>query len=119
MGSPGGRHETVTLQAETTTPRARSLSASFVRERTPSGELPPARRQRMKNEDKARARALVRLSPIKHEQYLEKEKFSQPKVVPVPRGSLRSIPPARFALQFATPRSTYQQFCSNVPERML
>ena len=46
VGSPGGRHETITLQAETRTPRGRTLSASFVRERTPLGELPPARRQR-------------------------------------------------------------------------
>ena len=64
MGSPGGRHETVTLQAETRTPRARTLSASFVRERTPPGELPPAQRQRKKNEGKARARASLRLDPV-------------------------------------------------------
>ena len=72
--SPGGRHETITLQTETTTPRARPLSASFVRERTPPGELPPARRQRMKNEGKARARALVRLDPVGHERYLVAER---------------------------------------------
>ena len=70
VGSPGGRHETITLQAETRTPRARTLSTSFVRERTPQGELPPARRQRKKNEGKGRARALGRLDPLKHEQYL-------------------------------------------------
>ena len=74
MASPGGRHEVLTLQSETTTPRRRTLSASFVRERTPIGELPPARRQRMKNEGKARARALGRLDPIKHQQYLEAER---------------------------------------------
>ena len=74
VASPGGRHETITLQTETTTPRARTLSASFVRERTPSGELPPARRQRMKNEGKARARALVRLDPVGHERYLAAER---------------------------------------------
>ena len=74
VGSPGGRHETITLQAETRTPRARTLSASFVRERTPLGELPPARRQRKKNEGKGRARALGRLDPLKHEQYLEAER---------------------------------------------
>ena len=74
VGSPGGRHETVTLQAETTTPRARTLSTSFVRERTPSGELPPTRRQRMKNEGKARVRALLRLNPVGHERYLVAER---------------------------------------------
>ena len=74
VGSPGGRHETVTLQAQTTTPRARTLSASFVRECTPPGELPPARRQRKKNEGKARARALLRLDPVKHGQYREAER---------------------------------------------
>ena len=74
MGSPGGRHDTVTLQAETTTPRARTLSASFVRECTPLGELPPAQRQRKKNEGKARARASLRLDPVKHGQYLEAER---------------------------------------------
>lgn len=74
VGLPGGRHETITLQAETRTPRARTLSACFVRERTPLGELPPARRQRKKNEGKGRARALGRLDPLKHEQYLEAER---------------------------------------------
>ena len=74
VGSPGGRHATITLQAETRTPRARTLSASFVRERTPLGELPPAQRQRKKNEGKARARALDRLDPVKHEMYLESER---------------------------------------------
>ena len=74
VGSPGGQHETITLQAETRTPRARTLSASFVRERTPLGELPPALRQRKKNEGKRRARALGRLDPLKHEQYLEAER---------------------------------------------
>ena len=62
------------LQAETRTPRARTLSASFVRERTPPGELPPAQRQRKKNEGKARARASLRLDPVKHGQYLEAER---------------------------------------------
>ena len=74
MGSPGGQHETITLHSETATPRRRTLSASFVRERTPLGELPPARWQRKKNEGKARARALGRLDPLKHEQYLEAER---------------------------------------------
>ena len=74
VASPGGRHEVLTLQSETTTPRRRTLSASFVRERTPIGELPPARRQRMNSERKARARALGRLDPIKHQQHLEAER---------------------------------------------
>ena len=64
----------ITLHSETVTPRRRTLSASFVRERTPIGELPPAHRQRMKNEGKARARALGRLDPVKHEQYLKAER---------------------------------------------
>ena len=42
-----------------------------MRERTPLDELPPARRQRKKNEGKGRARALGRLDPLKHEQYRE------------------------------------------------
>ena len=73
-GSPGGRHETVTLQAETKTPRRRTLSASFVRVSTPLVELPVVRRQRLKNEGKARARALERLDPVKHEHYLVSER---------------------------------------------
>ena len=74
VGSPGGQHETITLHSETATPRRRMLSASFVRVRTPIGELPPARRQRMKNEGQARGRALGRLDPLKHEQYKEAER---------------------------------------------
>ena len=74
VDSPGCRHATVTLQAETRTPRRRTLSASFVRDRTPIGELPLARRQRLKNDGKARARALRRLDPVKHEEYLEAER---------------------------------------------
>ena len=72
--SPGGRHETVTLQAETMTPRRRTTSASFERDCTPFGEMPLARRQRLKNVGKARARALVRLDPVKHKEYLEAER---------------------------------------------
>ena len=72
--SPGGRHETVTLQAETMTPRRRTTSASFERDCTPFGEMPLARRQRLKNVGKARARALVRLDPVKHNEYLEAER---------------------------------------------
>ena len=68
------RHETITLLAETRTPRARMISATFLRECTPLVELPPARRQRKKNEGKARARAMDRLDPVKHEQNLEAER---------------------------------------------
>ena len=74
MNSPGGRHATITLHAETSTPRRRTLSASFVRDCTPIGEMPLARRQRLKNVGKARARALVRLDPVKHNKYLEAER---------------------------------------------
>ena len=74
VGSPGGRHETITLQAETRTPRGRTLFASFVRDRTPPSELPPAQRQRKKNEGKGRARAMLRLDSVKHDQYLEAER---------------------------------------------
>ena len=74
VGSRGGKHETITLQAETTTPRRRTLSASFLRERTPVGELPLAQRQRKKNEGKARERALCRLFPDKHCLYKEAER---------------------------------------------
>jgi len=41
-----GRHEIVTLRTETSTPRARSLTTTFKRDRTPLGESQPARRQR-------------------------------------------------------------------------
>ena len=74
VGSSDGRYETITLEAETTTTRARTLSASFLRECTPLGELLPAQRQRKKNEGKARARASLRLDPVKHGQYLEAER---------------------------------------------
>ena len=75
MASPrGGGHETVTLQAETQTPRRRTLVASFVRQRTPPGELPLGRRKRLKAESSARSRAMCRLDPEKHDQYLVKER---------------------------------------------
>ena len=72
--SPGGRHEIVTLTQDTSTPRTRSLTASFKRERTPPGESQPARRQRKKNEGKARARAICRLNPVKHAEYKKAER---------------------------------------------
>ena len=72
--SPGGRHEIVTLTQDTSTPRTRSLTASFKRERTPPGESQPARRQRKKNEGKARARAVCRLNPVKHAEYKKAER---------------------------------------------
>ena len=75
MASPrGGGDETVTLQAVTETPRRRTLVASFVRERTPPGELPLGRRKRLKAESSARSRARCRLDPEKHDQYLIKER---------------------------------------------
>ena len=70
----GEGHETVTLQAETQTPRRRTLVASFVRERTPPGELPLGRRKRLKAESSARSRARCRLDPEKHDQYLVTER---------------------------------------------
>ena len=63
------RHEKITLTTVTTTPRARSLSASYLRERTPVGELPPARRKRLKAESSARSRAMCRLYPERHAQH--------------------------------------------------
>ena len=78
-----GRHEMVTLAKETSTPRARSLTATFKRERTPPGESQPARRQRKKNEGKARARALCRLDADDHARYKEAErKRKRPRAVP-------------------------------------
>ena len=75
MASPrGGGHETVTLQAVTETPRRRTLVASFVRERTPPGELPLGRRKRLKAESSARSRARCRLDPEKQYQYLVTER---------------------------------------------
>ena len=67
--SSGGRHEKITLTTVTTTPRARSLSASYLRERTPLGELPPARRKRLKAESSSRSRAMCRLYPEKHTEH--------------------------------------------------
>ena len=55
-----GRHEIVTLRTVTSTPRARAVSATYKRECTPLGESQPAKRQRQKNEGKARARAVCR-----------------------------------------------------------
>ena len=81
--SEDGRHEMVTLAKETSTPRARSLTATFKRERTPPGESQPARRQRNKNEGKARARALCRLDADDHARYKEAErKRKRPRAVP-------------------------------------
>ena len=67
--SSGVRHEKITLMTVTTTPRARSLSASYLRERTPVGELPPARRKRLKAESSSRSRAMCRLYPERHAQH--------------------------------------------------
>ena len=71
---PLARQETITLRAETTTPRRRTLLATYVRQRTPPVELPPARRKRLKAESSARSRALCRLNPEKHTQYLLAER---------------------------------------------
>ena len=73
--SPGGLHETVTLRMETATPRKRSLVSTFKRVRTPPSESQPARRQRKKNEGKARARAACRLDAADHERYKETERM--------------------------------------------
>ena len=74
VASPGGTHETITLHAETRTPRRRTLSASFVRKCTPPGEVPPARRKRLKAESSTRSRAMCRLEPEKHTKYLVAER---------------------------------------------
>eukprot|EP00966_Prymnesium_polylepis_P241699 5589397-Prymnesium_polylepis.1 len=60
--------------------------------------------------------AQLTLATVRCRERLAKEKARQPEVVPLPRGSLRSIPSPRFAAQFASPRSTYQEFCRNRPE---
>ena len=80
--TPGGQHEKVTLSKETRTPRARTLIATFKRERTPPGESKPAKRQRKKNEGKARARAICRLDPTEHERYKEAERARKRLAVP-------------------------------------
>ena len=72
--SPSGQHETVTLHMETATPRKRALVSTYQRVRTPPGESRPARRQRKKNEGKARARAACRLNAADHERYKEAER---------------------------------------------
>lgn len=68
-----GKFQRVTLEAETSTPRARTMTATFLREATPADESRSSRRQRMKNIGKARARAIIRLDPVKHEAYREAE----------------------------------------------
>ena len=80
---PGGRHEIVTLRKTSTTPRARSLAATFKRVRTPPGESQPARRQRKKNEGKLKARAICRLDADVHERYKEAERARKRPAVPV------------------------------------
>ena len=50
-----GSQEVVTLCLETTTPRHRTHSQSFLRESTPEGELPPARRTRHSAESSRRS----------------------------------------------------------------
>ena len=79
---PGGRHEIVTLHKKTTTPRARSLNATFKRVRTPPGESQPARRQRKKNELNARKRAVCRLDAEDHSRYKEAERARKRSAVP-------------------------------------
>ena len=56
------------------TPRARSLTATFKRVATPPGESQSARRQRKKNEGKARGRAIVRLDADAHARYKQAER---------------------------------------------
>lgn len=80
--TPGGQHEKVTLSKQTRTPRARTLIATFKRERTPPGESQSAKRQRKKNEGKARARAICRLDPTEHERYKEAERARKRLAVP-------------------------------------
>jgi hypothetical protein len=72
--SHDGRHATVTLHAETTTPRRHTLLATFLRDRTPIADSRLARRQRRKNYGKARARALDRLDSVKNTENLEAER---------------------------------------------
>ena len=74
VASEDGRHEMVTLTKVTSTPRARSLTATFKRELTPPGESQPARRQRKKNEGKARVRAVCRLDDDEHSRYKAAER---------------------------------------------
>ena len=65
-----GPVEVVTLSAETSTPRRRTLSTSYEHVVTPLGELPRVRRMRLKAESSARSRAMVRLQPAKQAQHL-------------------------------------------------
>ena len=64
----------VTLSAETSTPRRRTLSTSYEHVVTPLGELPRVRRMRLKAESSARSRAMVRLQPAKQAQHLADQK---------------------------------------------
>ena len=74
VASQDGLHETVTLWAETATPRRRPVSESYKRVRTPLGELPPARRRRKKTESMVRSRAVLKLHPIEHDRHLEADR---------------------------------------------
>ena len=64
-----GSQEVVTLFVETTTPRRRILSESYLRECTPAGELPPGRRARHSAESSCRSRRMGKL----RDKYLGKE----------------------------------------------
>ena len=59
---------------ETTTPRRRTLTESFRRQCTPSGEVPEARLKRHSVQSSARSRAMCRLQPDKHRDNLAERK---------------------------------------------
>ena len=69
-----GPLEVVTLLVETSTPRRRTLSESYEHACTPFGELPLARRARLKKSSGARSRAMLRLQPARHAQHLGERK---------------------------------------------
>ena len=69
-----GPLEVVTLLVETSTPRRRTLSESYMHVRTPLGELPLARRARLNKSSSARSRAMLRLQPGRQAQHLRERK---------------------------------------------
>ena len=69
-----GQLQVVTLILETDTPRRRTLTETYNHIFTPMGELPPARRKRLRAEANALSRAMCRLQPDKHAAHKEKDR---------------------------------------------
>ena len=89
-----GTCEVVTLHMETTTPRRRTLTESFRRQCTPSGEVPEARLKRHSVQSSARSRAMCRLQPDKHRDSLAERKRKRDAVPKTNRAANPPFAPA-------------------------